>query len=335
MDVVYRYNPDTIFYVIALILIFLIFIAIAVYFYVRLNAQVTGQNKFASVITPGGNNITSTFGQSSNGNVVNANGSDYQDQRSCIAGPTRVYNTSTTSCSCHIPFYNPDCFLESYSNKYTALGQILPDQVILNVLSTNQTDRLSFPFEAGDTTCTGLCDITANCIGVRWTSQGPPTFGLTDPETTGTCELLASPIIFEPDTNLMYDLNQQANIFIKNGNEPQVKDRVFVYSGIKPLRYWLTNNFSNNSTNLTAMRENILYNITYYPTMLINSTGGGTFGTPWVGLASNAPITGDLTAIYNNPPSNVVTIPASTTSLSSIIPPAWTGSIYMIFFELS
>jgi len=356
-EIVEPFKPSTEILIIALIAaIIVIGLFILIFFILR-----RGDIKDPPVIPipdPVINPITSAPGSSTNGRAFENNGDFYTDQRACTNGPTRIWNTdqniNTGSCGCEVPFYGPKCFLESYDSRYIALGQIDPDDVLTNVLQQVPADRLSFSYYRPNdiiTTytediCTSRCDANDDCIGVQWQSQGSPNFGINvdDPtrSTKGTCTLLKDCFAFKPGVQLSYNLDQQADYYLKNPNEPQVKDRVFVFNGQRPLRYWLTDSFANGITTMLALYQSIVYELTFRPTTLINSTGSGsgtegcstcTVGNTWQGLASDKPITGNLNDIYNMGNSaNFVIIPPGTTNLNQILPCNWLP-IYIVFWD--
>lgn len=297
------------------------------------------------------NSVTSNPGASSNGVFNNNNGNFYENQRACIAGPTRRWDTTinitTGECACQVPFYSEKCFLETYDNTYIALGQITAEQADLDIAQETEANRLSFPYfpssEFTEMLCTQMCDDDDDCIGVRWIPQGPPDFGINtmDPQmsTKGRCDILQEAVVFKPGVPLSYDLNEQANIYMKRGRDPEVKDRVFIYRGVKPSRFWLADTFSDGTTSMNALYEAILYQIDFYPESLINSTGGmfqGTdYGQQWIGLASERPISGNLNDIYAmGDTATVKQIPAGTTNLREIIPVSWTA-YYFVFWDPS
>lgn len=294
------------------------------------------------------NSVTSTPGASNNGYYANKNGNHYQDTRACTAGPTREWNTvlniTSGTCLCQIPFYGEECFLETYDNMYTALGQITDEQADYEIDLNTETHRLSFPYNTdNDSLCTAMCDADDDCIGVKWQSQGPPDFGIntTDPalSTKGKCTLLRNKVVFTPGVPLKYDLDLQANIYMKREIDPEVKDRVFIYKGPKPTRFWLADSFADGATQMNALYHATQQKIEYYPETLINSTGGMfqmvDYGQEWVGLVSENKMSGNLNDIYAiGDTSTTKIIPAGTTDLTTIIPINW-SAIYMVFWDPS
>ena len=337
---------------IALIIIAVIIVLFVLVFWITANDAVTDP-PIVPIPQNETNSIISTVGASKNGKFNEDNGIDYSDQRSCLAvGPTTTWDTTlninTGRCDCDVPFYGPQCFLESYNQKYVALGQITPEQASYDVLATTEKDRLSFSFYRSNSIstnyveeiCTDACTERNDCIGVEWESQGPPDFGIDilNPlnSTKGKCVLITDKVVFTPNVPLTYDLTKQANIYMKEGTAPEVKDRVFVINGTVPLRYWLADSYADNFTNMIAFRNAVQSKLTYYPETLINSTGGtflGTnYGSKWRGLASTMSISGNLNDIYNTGDTDTIKIiPPGTTDLTTIIPTNWQP--YMVFWN--
>lgn len=264
-------------------------------------------------------NITSPLGSTNNGVVIYNNGDTYKDIMSCNNNNTSIWNLNSTvngRCLCEIPYYNNDCQLESYINTYITVGQLQESQVDKNIINSPIVDSLSFDSTGKyiNNSCTKQCDNNINCIGIYYNSNDK------------TCQLLSKLDIVSGSV-ITYDLFEQANYYIKDSYNLVLLDRVIVYNGIKPLRYWLTNSYSNGGSNMTALFRNVVYTLTYRPTQLINTTN-----PLWVGLVSNSDITGNLNNIYDNPPDNVIKILPGTSDLTNIIPTNW-YPIYIVFWD--
>lgn len=295
-----------------IILIFIAAIVIFLYYKVRMPAPIT---PFPLNILPP-SSITSTLGASGNGQVFFNNGNAFTDMRSCNNNPNSSWNASASStgqCTCLIPFYYDHCQLESYKNTYIAIGQIPDADLIKTEISTTQVDRLSFKSDVSDTVCTDLCDADENCIGVKWENSD--------------CTLLADYIQFNTGVNPVYNLFEQSNYYLKNTYHPMFSDRVFLSAGVLPLRYWLvSNSYTSGNNHLNTLYEAIVYQIPYRPILYTNSAG------TWIGLISNANISGNLNDLFNNPPEGVIPIPADQSDLNSLLPVGW-NSVYAVFWD--
>ncbi len=269
-------------------------------------------------------NSQSTLGQSQEGVVYNLNGNRYLDSVACNTLNTRNWFTNPTTggqgCICIPPFFGPNCERESYSNEYLAIGNPVKSEVRLLQRDTEIVDRLSFPFRSDNsldqpsesnlqflgggtvplervqTLCTKLCDDDQQCVGVLWIAPKDGQLGTT--ERLGQCTKLAE-VQVKTGQNIPFDPNVDSSLYMKKGYSPIFTDRVFIYSGELPLRYWLDSNdgFRNilTNSNLRFIYPSQLYLLNFVPTSQINNAN-------LTGFYSDAPFE------FNSLPNNIVKI---------------------------
>nr|QBK91249.1 MAG: hypothetical protein LCPAC202_02230 [Pithovirus LCPAC202] len=261
------------------------------------------------------NEINDTTGSSANGIVKLNNGALYLDSASCSAGPTREWTIGQSitfnTCDCLDPFFGTECFRESYVDTYTSIGTPAQSNIVASFGSTQIVDRLSFPFTKNpgrlsdedeppttEIICTKLCDQDQSCLGVWWTQAEPPLFGMDQPNPNQkpTCQLIRDQVVVKPGTNIPYSSNMDSVLYLKKDVEPEFKDRVFVYQGQKPLRYWTVDAYSSpfgdNQSQTMFNRQLVKFN--WSPQIVINSTGcdmsmdsNCPWGRTWYGFFSN------------------------------------------------
>ncbi len=258
--------------------------------------------------------INDTTGSSADGTVKLNNGIAYQDMASCLAGPTREWTTGQSitfnTCDCLDPFFDSECFRESYSDTYTSIGTPAQTNIIATFSNPQTIDRLSFPFTVNpgrlpdedellipETICTKLCDQDRTCLGVWWIQAEPPLFGIDQPELQKPkCQLISDQVVVKPGTNIPYSSSVDSILYLKKNIDPEFKDRVFVYQGQKPLRYWTADSYSSpfgdNQSQTMFNRQLIKFN--WRPEVVINVTGcdlsmnsNCPWGKTWYGFFSN------------------------------------------------
>lgn len=258
--------------------------------------------------------INDTTGSSENGTVKLNNGAAYLDSASCSAGPTREWTTGQSitfnTCDCLKPFFGPECFRESYIDTYTSIGTPAQSNIVATFGQTQIVDRLSFPFTGNpgrlpdedespisEIICTKLCDQDQSCLGVWWTQAEPPLFGIDLPvNQKARCQLISDQIVVKPGTNIPYSSTVDSVLYLKKDVEPEFKDRVFVYQGQKPLRYWTVDRYSSpfGDNQSQTMFNKQLVRFDWSPQIVINATGcdlsmnqSCPWGRTWYGLFSN------------------------------------------------
>jgi hypothetical protein len=295
------------------IIIGLIFIAIIVLFVLAFfYPDDTDNEVFDIVIVKDIDLTTDTTGSSSDGAVNINNGTELHDQSNCLLKSSRNWSTF---CACRVPFYGPQCDLESYSSRYTNIGTPDPKTVISDLSDSIPVDRLSFALDDGGSSildsddqdlCTQLCDDDDSCQGVWWTPASGNNFGIGidaifNPDIDQTnekplCQLLKSPAVIVPGTDLPYSPTVQGTLYLKTTTDPYFKDRIFVYKGTKPPRYWLNTIYNDAAGNQgRTMFNKQLIKFNWTPTNIVNNTGLlqtdttdlPFSGAPWYGFFSN------------------------------------------------
>lgn len=244
-----------------------------------------------------------TKGASKTGLYQENNGLVFADKLSCELNYNRYWDNI---CNCAVPFFSPDCSLETYKDTYTAIGNDT-SLVTADYSQDVIVDRLSFSYSApnvpvvSQTKCTDICDNAEECYGVIWTPANNANMGINSlPSEKPVCNLILSPLMVIPNNNLPYDGNVQSTIYLKNDvydngyrNDPQFKDRVFLIKGTPPIRYWLNDSNVNGSIVKTLYNRELV-NISWLPTTIVNNTGctniqycKGYGPIKWFGIFSN------------------------------------------------
>lgn len=282
-----------------------------------------------------GNPFTSTIGASDNGVVKDKNGDFYTDAVACRKGPSRRWGYKTESaapvCMCVAPFFGSSCDRESYSDKYTAIGDPAADAINTTVISQQSVDRMSFPLSSPDqedsnmshTLCTGLCDSDVTCIGVIYRQGAPPDFGIGSLEKP-ECELLSGNVKVIPNNNIPYSIDKDSTLYLKQeqltgAGAIQFLDRVFMYKGQLPLRYWLTDRYSENEGGIRtwAGYNGAQYNLDFIPSNVVNDANfTGVFANEEIPLSNLKEI------IEGGTTSKYIIVPPGQSEIS--LPSSWT-----------
>lgn len=264
-------------FIIVIGIIFLILLAIGIWLVIKtppIEKQIPSTKKselYNALLVP-------TQGSSSNGVVSIRNGNSYGDALSCKSGPTRFWNKGSGTpkhiCNCYPPFWGENCMRESYSDKYLAVGTPNINDILLPNMNEQTVSRLSFPFKGNNSEneeqliCTELCDQDEQCTGVLWNGPNNQEMGINNP--SGSCGLLYGDVIVQNGKNIPYLINDDATLYLKNSNKLIFEDRVFVWNGTLPLRYWLYNQIWEKNIRLLTMYANTIYKLTFIPTNFIN-----------------------------------------------------------------
>jgi hypothetical protein len=299
-------SPWIEFWAIIIGIILIILLAFMVIFFVWPNP--TTDVKVVVIDRPQPEN--STAGASSDGQVFISNASNFTDQTGCFASSTRTWSNG---CACIPPFYGPQCDLESYDQDYVAIGTPDINTIIADIGDPTSVDRLSFPINipmaddhpffpvntpdmTNQVLCTDLCDAKSDCQGVIWTPAPGNNAGIgAPPANKPTCQLITGSVTVSPGSNIPYSSTVQSTLYMKSGSEPSFKDRVFVYTGTRAVRYWLDTSYSDafGDNRGQTMFERQLIKFNWTPTRVINTTGcqdstsSCQFGNSWYGIFSN------------------------------------------------
>ncbi|CAH6418497.1 Hypothetical protein POVN_LOCUS214, partial [uncultured virus] len=132
-------------------------------------------------------------------------------------------------CLCKQPFFGPTCQRQAHDADYFGLGLVAPPGSLAYEKQAVEFDgNLSFNGEGfDDKSCTGRCDDLNNCLGVEFDGK--------------TCALITSNPMLAADGVITVDPAIDPQIYLyRNGVRPVIKDRVFGYTGNRPLRFWAT-----------------------------------------------------------------------------------------------
>lgn len=253
-----------------------------------------------------------TIGASSDGLYsFGNNGSFYRDHVSCVhggRGNTKWVidkKSGTSNCTCNKPFYGCGCKRESHNIDYLGVGQWSPEKFNYQQICTFPADRLSFNLNdhPGSTdydtepevVCTRICDNTDCCTGVVFKE-----YEVEEKEgNTGQkqCILLYDELVIKSGEELTMESYIQSELFIKKSKTkyPKFKDRVFVYRGNLPTRFWFSDYYTSDTgdTELQVLRQNLHIQLSFKPKYIINETGclelepSCPLGKPFVTIFSN------------------------------------------------
>lgn|SRR3990167_324489 len=230
---------DTITIATIAVVVLAIFVVLGLAYYVAYkNSMPSSIEGLNHTVTVPQNTVTSK--------VLNANSTLGSSRNGVVSFPG---NCSKAKENCEPPYWGEFGEREAYSDNYIALGNPEPDDVTYEIIRTARTDRLSF----GKSSCTQLCDNDDNCGGVVWKD--------------GKCTLVTD-VLVNDGMDLYYDPKVDSSLFIKKSLQgPIITDKVFIYKGKLPLRYWIQDpsNYS-----ITSGQKGELFQVKFYPTGLVN-----------------------------------------------------------------
>lgn len=230
-------------------------------------------------VPPDKDPVTTMLGETDNGCFEFENATFFTDQAACrnnaCAKLTHQSTQTGARCECLKPFYGEKCDLESFSDKYLAIGQFDPktNKSEVEIFKEILVDRLSFPKDLSEiqnspqpeetvdgtaskqSICTNMCDCDHKCIGVIFDPN--PDFDPNDDcDHEFICKLLKGKV--KMTENIPYDTLVQPNLFLKDFAEdiprlPFIKDRVFLIKGEEPLRFWLNDNYKDDNGNTRSL----------------------------------------------------------------------------------
>ena len=278
--------------VIILIVAVLAVITLVIFMIIGPTWNTTSTTPLIENIPPGPRvyNVSQAPGSSLTGRAGNiTNGSFFQDKITCEANPNSYWNVDM--CACNEPYWGGDCQREAYDGHYFAVGNVptgLSSSMIANpIIAKFDTNRLSF--EAADDNslpCTKVCDGLPNCGGVIWEPsipEPPPqsSSGLllsSANNFNGSCTVFEGHITFREDLPVglpTFNPDVDATLYSKDPESqapapPIFDQRVFLYQGQLPYRYWLEGRLYTNSGKVLQMFPNVTYTLDFIPTGSIN-----------------------------------------------------------------
>jgi hypothetical protein len=148
------------------------------------------------------------------------------------------------SCECEPGHWGLSCELQSYSHSFMAIGNVNEDQACEYESGSVQVSNLK--------ECEEMCE--DDCDGFYYRNN--------------SCALLSEPPRFNFDDVPTFQPLRQADIYMKRGTNPVITDRVVLYEGDQPLRYWL-----GVRDNVIALIPGQLYHLPFLPDGWINDSG--------------------------------------------------------------
>lgn len=209
-------------------------------------------------------------GASTNGQVNWHNGINLGSSTACAAAHG-TWNDSAHLCQCAPGLYGPNCNLAAFDATYYAAGQTPPEGApTLTALGTKAISGVSF----GTQSATSQCSALPGCVGFALTGPNQATF--------------FSQMSLPQDLHLPFLPEKPAVYYLKRGQVPKFPDRVFLYRGSKPLRYWMLDRVITDEVNLLALEKNTVYELLFVPEGIVND--------------------GNLTVLVSNQPFNYTDI---------------------------
>lgn len=145
-------------------------------------------------------------------------------------------------CRCEPPYWGLHCELESYSHDFVAVGSLQSDDQSCRYI--NQSQQVGSLAD-----CQEQCG--EDCAGFYYKNH--------------SCTLLSETPTFHYQDLPTYQPLQQSELYLKRGTHPLVTDRVFLYEGHRPLRYWI-----GTRDNVLMMEPGQLYRLPFLPDGWIN-----------------------------------------------------------------
>jgi hypothetical protein len=130
--------------------------------------------------------------------------------------------------NCGYGYYGQDCEFQANSSSYYNIGSISGNYDLLPVVSSS----LSLNYDHDDGTqsknsATSICNITSGCSGVVYNhSTGESNLIIHNPKVNGSAE---------------FNFCTTTQAYMKLSLRPQFTDKVFGFSGNRPLRYYFDN----------------------------------------------------------------------------------------------
>lgn len=330
-------NSSRLIYFILLIIIVLLLVALITYILVVTINVNTPKLPTSEQLGPSLANLVTqvSIGASSTGQYPLENGKNFLDSTSCNA--TSQSQWVNSRCNCITPYFGPSCTRETYSNTYKAVGILNSLTDIVNTVEMEPlATQLSFTYPGtflnpeptdDQVLCTTECDNEINCIGVIWDynnmfSQQTKCY-LIEPMDNNSIVLVNPELDASTLTPIPYIPTQDSNLYIKNiynSGNPVFTERVFMYTGTLPFRYWLiTNRVSTNQIDLVLFPIGNVINMNFIPRSIIND--GGLYGVFTNGTVNTTP--SFLQSVIQFGQTGYVVITPDITDPSTVIPASW------------
>lgn len=247
--------------------------------------------------------LTWDVGASTNGQVSCHNGTNLGTSAACTAAQG-TWSDAGHLCTCAPGFFGPNCNLAAFDANYYAAGQApLEGAPVLTSLGTKPITGVSFGSQSATTQCSAL----PGCTGFALTAPNQATF--------------FSEMSLTQDLHLPFIPENPATYYLKRGQTPKFPDRVFLYRGEKPLRYWLLDRVINDDLNLLAVQKNTVYELHFVPEAMVNDGN-------LTGLISDQPFAyNDIPQWVQQPRADMLKF----TDALPIIPKTWKLPYYVAF----
>lgn len=287
--------------------LFLLLLILSIAFYNKITPPVFPYDEVTTEKTYEIPTQNTTLGSSSDGVVYDQlSGTFYRTQDTCqVPGNRQIWvpeYTPTGGCFCLPPFWGAKCDRQAYNENFFAVGQ--PETVPAPVLIQTKTPYLSF----GDKdSCTNKCIESSSCSAVSWSDN--------------VCTLYSGPITFKE--TIPFDQFKDSTLYIKgkcnpaigqNAGCPVFTDRVIVYRGALPLRYWLYSRYAEDSGQMVNLPLKTVWAIDFRPDKTIN--------TGHRGYWSNKPFIFGQKTPYVQEPGDPLNLP-----------PTWIGQTLWVAYE--
>ena len=264
--------------IIAIMILFLALIILLLWASLSGTTTTRQSAKISADTPPSQLTVDDPIGASMNGDFSLADDGDaYQDAASCKSAFTTIWDQTTAQvhCVCANPFFGFSCFRESYDENYFAVGNPSESDITVVVIDTVSVDRLSFPFVNGSqdqSMCTQLCDVDSSCSGILWDPADPPTLG-TQQSDDSICTLLSGTVTVNAGNNIPYNIRIDSTLYLKDEKNLIFVDRVFLYTGILPARYYLRTGLSTDAAGqMMPIFEGIVVKLSFIPTTQLNTS---------------------------------------------------------------
>ncbi|MCZ2845893.1 MAG: hypothetical protein O2U61_05270 [Candidatus Bathyarchaeota archaeon] len=207
--------------------------------------------------------VDNRIGSSSTGSYESNNGNMIRDGPSCraVGGTWQLFR-----CQCPPHRFGDFCDRQVFTNEFKGIGIASNLDQISNQIEEIDADNLSFG--AGEN-CTTLCQ--DDCAGVYWDGT--------------TCKIIKGDrIIVNPEVDISqkipipFSYAKDSNIYGKidaNGGDLVFTQRLYLYTGDLPWRFWLTTGgFKNRTVDMFTMIRGTIYNMSIHPVESLDSLFG-------------------------------------------------------------
>ena len=248
--------------VVVMILAFLILVGLVIFFmHLISESKVQPWTRDRRVVAP---TFTDPIGASTTGTVNFDNGDALKDESSCNTVATR--NWLNSHCRCNPPYFGPACQREANDSNFAyAAGNPAAGNVSYGFVTLGVANQLAFKLDPSQTTCQELCEGTDGCTAFLW--EAPPFRERGIPTSMGSCSVITGSVVVNSGSNIPYNVETQSTLYMRNGQFPIFTDRLFLFRGTLPLRYWVGHTAS--STPVFAGKQ---VHLSFFPESWVNDS---------------------------------------------------------------